>query len=161
VKSILLKIGKEVTMRIRNSVSQTLAVILLAMTGALAGPWTNASGISHAARENGGEKHELSASELKARLDNNESIIILDARKELSGEMIKGAIHVPLEQVQEWAKSADKSSLIVAYCGCPHDETSQAAVHTLRQLGFENAFSLIGGLGAARKAGLGIVTITQ
>jgi len=145
-------------MKIRNSFSRTLALTLLTMAGALAGPWANGSGVSHAAGGDAGEKHEMSASELKAKLDNDESVIILDARKELSGEMIKSAIHVPLNQVEEWAKSADKNSLIVAYCTCPHDEASQAAVHTLRQLGFENAFSLIGGLAAARRAGLEVVT---
>jgi rhodanese-related sulfurtransferase len=147
-------------MKMDKSVSRILVVALLTMAGALAGAWVSGSGVSLAAGDVA-EKPELSATELKARLDNNESVTILDARKELSGEILKGAIHVPLNQVEQWAKSADKNMLIVAYCTCPHDETAQAAVHTLRRLGFENAFSLIGGLSAARKAGLEVVTPTQ
>ncbi|HKV40950.1 MAG TPA: rhodanese-like domain-containing protein [Blastocatellia bacterium] len=102
-------------------------------------------------------KHGISAKDLKARLDKREQTVIIDARSNLGGEIIKGAIHVPADKLDEWAASASKTMFVVTYCTCPHDEAADAAVHKLRALGFENAFSLSGGLNAARTAGLDVV----
>jgi len=107
--------------------------------------------------DGGATKHELSAADLKARIDKNQSIIIMDARTDLGGQIIKGAVHVPLSKVEEWARGADKKAIIVTYCTCPHDEAADAEMNKLREMGFENAFTLSGGLDAARKAGLEIV----
>jgi len=111
--------------------------------------------------DSGVVKHEMSAGDLKAKLDKNQAVIIIDARTDLNGQIIKGAIHVPLPKVEEWAKTADKLAVIVTYCTCPHDEAAEAEVSKLRELGFQNAFALSGGLDAARKAGLEIVTPTE
>jgi rhodanese-related sulfurtransferase len=108
-----------------------------------------------------GAKHALTAGDLKARLDNNQNIIIIDARAELNGQIIKGAIHVPMSKLEEWAKSADKKAVVVTYCTCPHDEAAEAEMNKLRELGFENAFALSGGLDAARKAGLEVVVPSE
>jgi rhodanese-related sulfurtransferase len=142
-------------MRLDNVVLRLAAITLLALGGALTVARANGSGAFTTA---GGEEPEVSASDLKAKVDSKESVIIIDTRKEVHGQTIKGAIHVPLTQIKEWAKTADKSQLIVTFCACPHDETSQAVVHILRGLGFENAFSLTGGFYAARQAGLEVVT---
>jgi rhodanese-related sulfurtransferase len=139
-------------MKTGNTVLRVAAVMLLTLVSALAGVRANGSG---------GERHELSATDLKEKVDKKEGVIILDARQKLFGEIIKGAIHVPLFQVEEWAKTADKNATIVAYCTCPHDETSLMVVQILREMGFQNSFSLVGGLGAARKAGLEIVVPTE
>ena len=142
-------------MRIDNIVLRLAAITLLALGGALTVARANGS----SAFTTAGEEPEVSASDLKAKVDSKESVIIIDTRKEVQRQTIKGAIHVPLTQIKEWAKTADKSQLIVTFCACPHDETSQAAVHILRGLGFENAFSLTGGFYAARQAGLEVVTV--
>jgi len=96
----------------------------------------------------------MSARELKAKLDKGEKVIILDARTEVGEAMIKGAVHVPVDNVEEWAKTADKNALIVTYCTCPHDEAADEATEKLRDMGFAKTFSLTGGLKAAREAGI-------
>ena len=118
-------------------------------TGAAARPIARAA--STAVEDS--ETH-ISAKDLKARLDKGDKVIIIDSRAEVSGPMIKGAVHVPTDRIDEWAKTADKKAFIVAYCTCPHDEAADSATERLRDMGFEKAFSLSGGLNAAREAGI-------
>lgn len=104
------------------------------------------------------DKPQLTATQLKERLDKAEKIIIIDARHDLGGQIIKGAIHVPMDKLEDWGKGIDKTATIVTYCTCPHDEAADAEVEKLRQMGFKNSFALSGGLEAARIAGLEVVT---
>lgn len=62
------------------------------------------------------EARRITAEDLKARLDANEKVIIIDTRSKFSGPMAKGAQHVPLERVEAWAKDVPKDAFIVAYC---------------------------------------------
>ena len=103
-------------------------------------------------------KQQMTAKDLKARLDKGEKVIILDARHNLGGQILKGAIHVPSDKLEEWAKTADKDAVIVTYCTCPHDEAADAEMEKLLQMGFKNAYSLTGGMDAARSAGIEVVT---
>jgi len=103
-------------------------------------------------------KPQIAAKDLKARIDKGEKITIIDARHDLGGEIIKGAIHVPTDRLEAWAKNADKNSVIVTYCTCPHDEAADGEVKQLREMGFINAYALSGGLDAARAAGFEVVT---
>lgn len=106
-------------------------------------------------------KHEITAAELKKRLDKREATTILDSRGSISGQTIKGAIHVPTSEVDDWAKSASKTAFIVTFCTCPHDEAAEASVAKLRALGFRNAFSLKGGLNAAIQAGIPTADVSE
>ena len=90
-------------------------------------------------------------------LDKGDKVIIIDARHSLGGEILKGAIHVPSDKLDDWAKNADKTAVIVTYCTCPHDEAADAEMLKLLQMGFKNAYSLTGGMDAARAAGIEIV----
>src|SRR5688572_24456964 len=63
-------------------------------------------------------KPQITAKDLKERLGKGEKVIILDARHDLAGQILKGALHVPIEKLEEWAKNADKDTLIVTYCTC-------------------------------------------
>jgi rhodanese-related sulfurtransferase len=103
-------------------------------------------------------KPSIAAKDLKQRLDGGEKIAILDARHDLGGQILKGAIHVPSDKLEEWAKDVDKNAVIVTYCTCPHDEAADGEVRKLRELGFKNAYALSGGLDAARSAGFEVVT---
>jgi rhodanese-related sulfurtransferase len=103
-------------------------------------------------------KPQITAKELKERLDKGEKIIIIDARHDLGGQIVKGAIHIPMDKLEEWAKDADKDALTVTYCTCPHDEAADAEVQKLQKMGFKKAYALSGGLDAARSAGLEIAT---
>ena len=104
------------------------------------------------------KKHQMSAQELKKRLDKGEKVIILDARHNLNGQIIKNAVHVPVDDLAEWAKNIDKNAIIVTYCTCPHDEAAEKEVKDLLGMGFTNPYSLMGGLDAARSAGIEITT---
>ena len=103
------------------------------------------------------EKPQITAAQLKERLDQGEKITIIDARHDVSGQIVKGAIHVPMDDLEVWAKDIDKNAMIVTYCTCPHDEAADAEVVKLRQMGFKHSFALSGGLEAARIAGLEVV----
>ncbi len=103
------------------------------------------------------EKPQITAAQLKERLDQGEKITIIDARHDVGGQIVKGAIHVPMDDLEVWAKDIDKNAMIVTYCTCPHDEAADAEVVKLRQMGFKNSFALSGGLEAARIAGLEVV----
>jgi len=112
-------------------------------------------------QESGSSKHEITAVDLKKRLDKNQKTIILDSRGSVSGQTIKGAVHVPTSEVADWAKSAEKDSFIVTFCTCPHDEAAEASVAKLRDLGFKNSFSLKGGLNAAIQAGIPTAEVSE
>ena len=103
-------------------------------------------------------KPQITAKDLKERLDKGEKIIIIDARHDVGGQILKGAIHVPMDKLEEWAKDADKDAVIVTYCTCPHDEAADAEVQKLQKMGFKKAYALSGGLDAARSAGFEVVT---
>jgi len=103
------------------------------------------------------DKPQITATVLKERLDKGEKITIIDARHELGGQIVKGAIHVPMDKLEDWTKDVDKNAMIVTYCTCPHDEAADAEVEKLRQMGFKNSFALSGGLEAARMAGFEVV----
>ena len=105
------------------------------------------------------DKDHITAQDLKQKLDKGDKVIILDARSQFGPEIIKGAVHVPTSEVEEWAKKASKKAFIVTYCTCAHDESADAEMKKLRELGFAKAFSLRGGLEAARTAGIPIVPV--
>lgn len=141
----------------------TAIAVLMAMVGAtsaLAG--NNAIRNGNSKSPEGDEtRFQMTAKDLKNRLDKGEKVLILDARSHLGAEMIKGALHVPLSQAEEWAKSGDKKAVIVTYCTCPHDEAADSEMKKLRELGFNHVFSLTGGLEAARSAGIEIVPVKE
>lgn len=100
----------------------------------------------------------MTADALKARIAKGEKVVIVDARSELDGEIIKNAVHVPDEQLVAWSDTAPKDVPIVIYCTCEHDEAAIGEVLGLQNLGFTNAYVLEGGLAAAKKAGIDVVT---
>ncbi len=130
----------------RHVLAAAIALLLMTM-GAPAGPRLLDDAV----------KHEITAKDLKLKLDKGEKVIIIDARSSLNGQIIKGALHIPSDKLNDWAKEADKQAVIVTYCTCPHDEAAEGEVETLQGMGFKNALSLKGGLNAAREAGIPIV----
>jgi rhodanese-related sulfurtransferase len=108
---------------------------------------------------------EVDADELAQRLDNEEpGLIVIDVREdgELVGGLIPGSIHIGrgvLERDIErrvfngLAKDADLAKPIVLYCA--GGNRSLLAADALKQMGFTNVLSLIGGFrawaGADRK----------
>ena len=150
-------------MRIRNMLLAAMATMALVAAGAFAQTDKHAHdhGSAKAADSKDSAdaaKQQMTAKDLKARLDKGENVIIIDARHDLGGQILKGAVHVPSDKLDDWAKDADKNAVIVTYCTCPHDEAADAEMLKLLQMGFKNAYSLTGGMDAARAAGIEVVT---
>lgn len=147
-------------MRFRNMLLAAMATVSLLVTGAFAQTAQHDHGSTKAAGSKDSAeaaKQQMTAKDLKARLDKGDKVIIIDARQELGGQIIKGAIHVPSDKLEAWTKDADKNAVIVTYCTCPHDEAADAEMLTLLKMGFKNAYSLTGGMDAARTAGIEVV----
>jgi rhodanese-related sulfurtransferase len=96
----------------------------------------------------------VTAEEVKTQLDAGAKVYVIDNRSSFTGQMAKGATHVPIAKIAEWAKEIPKDAMIVAYCTCGAEETSTVAVEKLQKLGFTNAWALKGGLNAWQTVGL-------
>ena len=145
--------------QVLTATAVTLFTVGAAFAQGTMAPKTDAmAGHDHDAMAKAGDvanvKNEMTATDLKAKLDKGDKIVVIDARGNVGNEMIKGAIHVPVAQIGEWAKGKDKATWVVTYCTCPHDEAAAAEVKQLRDLGFTNAFVLAGGMNAAKTAGM-------
>lgn len=99
--------------------------------------------------------------DVKARMAAQTKMIVLDVRGVISGEMVKGAQHVPVDKLEAWSKDVAKDALIVAYCACGSEGTSKAAVRKLQELGFTNSFALKGGIQGWQAAGMPTETFKQ
>jgi rhodanese-related sulfurtransferase len=131
--------------------------VALMTGGASAAPQHNHDQGSQTAAKSQTPPNHITGKDLRQRLDAGDKIVIVDARSNLGGQMVKGAVQVPMSRLEEWAKTVDKSAVIVTYCTCPHDESADAEMEKLRAWGFQNTLSLSGGLEAARAAGIEIV----
>ena len=58
----------------------------------------------------------ISPQDVQKRRDAGEKPLILDTRGAPSEAIVTGAVRVPNEKVEEWAKSVPKDAFIVAYC---------------------------------------------
>ena len=116
---------------------------------------------AHGARPATAAASEMTPADLKARLAKGEKIVILDARSNLNGQILKGAVHVPVAKLADWAKDKDKTTVVVTYCTCPADEAAINEVELLQRMGFEHAYALKGGMNAARAAGIEVVAPTE
>jgi sulfur-carrier protein adenylyltransferase/sulfurtransferase len=89
---------------------------------------------------------EMTANELKARLDAGQPPILLDVRQDWETKLCRldNAIHIPIEEIELRTEELDPQSEIVVYC---HQGVRSAAVaEYLRSLGFANVRNLAGGL---------------
>lgn len=100
------------------------------------------------------EARRITIDEVKKRMDANEKVLFVDARSAITGEMVKGALHIPISEIDTWAKDVPKDTFIVAYCACGSEGTSMAWVSKVQQLGFTNSFALKGGIMGWQVAGL-------
>lgn len=101
---------------------------------------------------------EISAEELRAKMDARETLLIIDVRESDSHQegRVPGAVNIPrgcLEMdVVERAK--DPNQLIVTHCG--GGGRSALAAETLQAMGFKNVFSLAGGLKGWKAKGFSV-----
>ena len=92
---------------------------------------------------------EISATELKQRLDNGDDIQIIDVREadEVAIGTIPNSIHIPLGQVINRMSEIDPSRETVVHCKM--GGRSARAIQALKQSGFSgNLLNLKGGISA-------------
>ena len=96
----------------------------------------------------------MTADELKAKLERNEPVTIIDVRSSEgfanSSTTIKGSIHFKLRKLKSRLrfpplKDLPRDSEIITYCACPNDESSIAAAQILLASGFTRVRVLQGG----------------
>jgi rhodanese-related sulfurtransferase len=99
----------------------------------------------------------ISIHDLKAKLDERSSVLILDVRSadgwKTATTKIKSARRVVIEDVEKQMKSWPKSQEIIAYCACSDDATSLNVTQMLKKAGFKNVKALWGGWNAWQEAG--------
>ena len=88
---------------------------------------------------------EISPQELKARLDRNDPLVLLDVREgwETALCRLENATHIPIEEIEFRTAELDPADEIIVYCH--HGVRSAAVANFLRQQGFR-AVNLEGGL---------------
>ena len=89
---------------------------------------------------------EISAQDLKARLDAGTPPTLLDVRQDWETKLcrLENAVHIPIEEIELRTEELDPQSEIVVYC---HQGVRSAAVaEYLRSLGFADVKNLAGGL---------------
>jgi adenylyltransferase/sulfurtransferase len=91
---------------------------------------------------------EVTATELKARLEDGHPPILLDVRQDWETKLcrLQNSIHIPIEEIELRTEELSPESEIVVYC---HQGVRSAAVaEYLRSLGFTSVKNLAGGLDA-------------
>jgi adenylyltransferase/sulfurtransferase len=89
---------------------------------------------------------EISPQELKQKLDENESLFLLDVREQSEYDIvhIEGARLVPLNTLPHHIDSLPADQEIIVYCH--HGQRSLYATAYLHQNGFTDAKNLAGGI---------------
>jgi rhodanese-related sulfurtransferase len=88
---------------------------------------------------------DISAQDLKARLDRRDPLVLLDVREgwETTLCRLDNAVHIPIEEIEFRTTELDPADEIVVYCH--HGVRSAAVAGFLRQQGFR-AVNLAGGV---------------
>lgn len=96
---------------------------------------------------------ELEVADLRARVDAGDEVRLVDVRTDVEVEhgMIRGAVHLPLTELDARHGELDADDVWVVYC--KSGQRSQTAVQALRGHGFRSAVSLRGGIEAWRASG--------
>src|SRR5690348_15371824 len=96
----------------------------------------------------------ITAEDLKAKVANNEPVVIVDVRSSEgfanSTTTVKGSVHFKLRKLKYRLqyppfKDLPRDREIVTYCACPKDQASIAAAQVLQSSGFTRVRVLQGG----------------
>jgi rhodanese-related sulfurtransferase len=100
----------------------------------------------------------MTPEELKAKIDANEKILIVDTRNRLDRNTdpvrIPGAFHILPEHVEFQRQDIDFNREIVIYCTCPNEATSARVAVKLQRMGLKRVQPLQGGLDVWRERNL-------
>jgi len=91
---------------------------------------------------------ELTPAQVKARMNSGETLALLDCREPMEWEFghIAGALHIPMRQTPGRLAELPSDVPIVVYCH--HGIRSLSVATYLRENGFDDAWSLAGGIDA-------------
>lgn len=99
---------------------------------------------------------ELDIDQLKALQSHSEKVMLIDVREdsEWAAGHASGAVHISKGVIERdiESKIPQKDARLVLYCGS--GSRSALAADALMKMGYSNVFSLAGGLGAYKSAGL-------
>jgi hypothetical protein len=73
-------------------------------------------GAEEAARFDPAVARRITPQEVQRRREGGEKPIILDTRSSVRDVIAQGAVRVPNERIEAWAKDVPRDALIVAYC---------------------------------------------
>jgi len=94
----------------------------------------------------------ITIQQLKAKMDANEDIIIMDVDGSYAwnarSKKIKGAIRVDPENIDAGIKNLPKDKEVVTYCTCEKEATSGSIAKQLMAKGFKKVSALVGGFRA-------------
>ena len=97
----------------------------------------------------------ITVDELHQKLEAGENPLILDLRSsaELDQDpfVIRGALHVSIDEVQQGFQQIPRDREIVLYCSCPNEVGSSRLALLLKQNGIAHARPLLGGIDAWRE----------
>ena len=99
----------------------------------------------------------ISPEELKTRLEGGEEMLVVDLRDridfEAEPEIIPGALHLTVEELEARHHEIPREREIVLYCTCPTEATSARVAMLLKRRGIERVRPLAGGYRAWRDRG--------
>jgi adenylyltransferase/sulfurtransferase len=91
---------------------------------------------------------QITASELKQRLDNGDKLTLIDVREPFEWDIANlgqyGAKLIPLDQVIDRRDEIDRAGDVVVYCRS--GSRSASIIRQLRAQGFDNLINLKGGI---------------
>ncbi len=97
----------------------------------------------------------ISADELYHKLEIGETPIILDLRSnaevQRDPELIRGALHMTMDEVKSLLNEVPRDRDIVLYCSCPNEVTSARMALLLQRNGITRVRPLLGGIDAWRE----------
>ena len=91
---------------------------------------------------------QLSAIELKTKMQENEQLFLLDVREpfEFTHGHIEGSVTIPLNQIPQRLREIDMEQEVVLICH--HGMRSMQAANFLSQVGYKQISNLVGGIDA-------------
>lgn len=98
---------------------------------------------------------KITPDELGQMLKAGQAPVILDVRSVLELEqdpaMIRGAVHLAMEDLNKRHHEFPRDREIIVYCDCPNEESSAKTALILRKKGYKHVRPLLGGIEAWRK----------
>jgi membrane protein DedA with SNARE-associated domain/rhodanese-related sulfurtransferase len=97
----------------------------------------------------------ITVDELHQKLEAGENLMILDLRSQASLEeepmLIRGAVHMSIDEVAARLKEISHDRDIILYCSCPNEVSAARVALLLQRRGFSRVRPLLGGLDAWRE----------